>query len=87
MCVGLDLASVRSRGFSNGRLERKLGRPNVGDGAPNAPSQRNVRLPKRGNAGKSLLKGRKRDGVPHALDDAPGGGISQPIDSEEKAKN
>lgn len=60
---------------------------NVGDGAPNAPSQWTVRLSKRGNANKSLLKGRKRDGVPHALDDAPGGGISQPIDSEEKAKN
>src|SRR5947209_8372156 len=31
--------------------------------------------PKGGRAGKSLLKGRQRDGVPHALDDAPGGGI------------
>ena len=44
-------------------------------------------LAKKGQANRSSLKGRKRDGVPHALDDAPGGGISQPIDSEEKAKN
>jgi hypothetical protein len=31
----------------------------LGDGAPNAPSQRNARVPKRGTAGKSSLKGRK----------------------------
>jgi hypothetical protein len=72
MCVGLDLASVRAGAFQSEKF--------VGDGAPNAPAQWNVRLPKRGNADKSSLKGRKRDGVPHALDDTPGGGISQPID-------
>jgi hypothetical protein len=70
MCVGLDLASVRNRGFSIERGGRRAQRAI----AAKRP------LAKKGQAGKSSLKGRKRDGVPHALDDAPGGGISQPID-------
>ncbi len=39
---------------------------------------------KRGTANKFPLKGRKRDGAQPALDDAPGGGISQPNPEEKR---
>ncbi|BDE05345.1 hypothetical protein WPS_06210 [Vulcanimicrobium alpinum] len=42
--------------------------------------------PRGDRAGKSLLIGRRRDGVPHTPDDTPGGGIL-PTEPEESKNN